>query len=203
MGDTIAGRLGAVGASHHLGQLPHHGRHAAARAAMHGARTSDWGSLKTSDRSTSRVGRAARRQHRVEHCATTTSSGAPAPTTTSSGARAATTTSSGALVATTTSSGAPPATTTSCGARAPATTSSGALVATTTSCGAPSGGDNIVWSTGTLQNIVWGNDCAGRNCQQTVWGSQQNGIVMGTATRDDNIVWSTVARRQHRVEHCW
>ena len=51
--------------------------------------------------------------------------------------------------------------------------------------------DNIVWSTGTLQNIVWGNDCGGRNCQQTLWGSQQNGIVMGTATRDDNIVWST------------
>ena len=54
------------------------------------------------------------------------------------------------------------------------------------------GGDNIVWSTGTLQNIVWGNDCGGRNCQQTVWGSQKNGIVMGTATRDDNIVWSTL-----------
>ena len=48
-----------------------------------------------------------------------------------------------------------------------------------------------MWSTGTLQNIVWGNDCGGRNCQQTVWGSQKNGIVMGTATRDDNIVWST------------
>jgi serine protease AprX len=53
------------------------------------------------------------------------------------------------------------------------------------------GDDNIVWSTGTLQNIVWGNDCAGRNCKQTVWGSEQNGIVMGTATREDNIVWST------------
>ena len=55
------------------------------------------------------------------------------------------------------------------------------------------GEDNIVWSTGTLQNVVWGGDCGGRNCQKVVWGEQLNGVVMGTAATDDNIVWSTAA----------
>jgi len=52
-------------------------------------------------------------------------------------------------------------------------------------------GDNIVWSTATVQNVVWGNDCGGPNCQKVLWGSQLNGVVMGTSTGADNIVWST------------
>ncbi len=65
------------------------------------------------------------------------------------------------------------------------------------------GDDNIVWSTGTLQNIVWGNDCAGRNCKQTVWGSQKNGVVMGTTAARRQHRLEHRRRRQHRVEHGW
>jgi serine protease AprX len=69
------------------------------------------------------------------------------------------------------------------------------------------GEDNIVWSTGTLQNVVWGNDCGGRNCQKVVWGSQLNGVVMGTSsgdnivwsTSDDNIVWSTAGPNNDNI----
>ncbi len=53
--------------------------------------------------------------------------------------------------------------------------------------------DNIVWSTGSVSNVVWGNDCGGPNCQKVLWGSLRDGAVMGTAAAGDNIVWSTGA----------
>jgi subtilisin family serine protease len=29
--------------------------------------------------------------------------------------------------------------------------------------------ENIVWSTAFAQNVVWGNDCGGRNCRKVIW----------------------------------
>ena len=125
MGDTIQGEWIAVGASPHLGQLPHHGRHAApGQQRMEHERP--WGSLETSTGARVVWGVAARRQHRVEHWqATTTSCGAPAPTTTSSGAR--------------------------CGDDNIVWSTGGDdnIVWST------GGDDNIVWSTGGDDNIVW------------------------------------------------
>jgi serine protease AprX len=59
-----------------------------------------------------------------------------------------------------------------------------------------SGGDdeNIVWSTAIAQNVVWGNDCGGRNCRKVIWGSRSaSGVIWGTADEAENIVWSTAA----------
>src|SRR5687768_10284741 len=51
--------------------------------------------------------------------------------------------------------------------------------------------ENIVWSTTVAQNVVWGNDCGGKNCRRKLWGSRTGGTVWGTASEDENIVWST------------
>jgi hypothetical protein len=56
---------------------------------------------------------------------------------------------------------------------------------------ARSGDENIVWSTAIAQNVVWGNDCGGKNCGTVIWGSRTGGTVWGTAAADENIVWST------------
>ena len=53
--------------------------------------------------------------------------------------------------------------------------------------------ENIVWSTAVAQNVVWGNDCGGKNCRRKIWGSRTAGTVWGTASEDENIVWSTAA----------
>jgi hypothetical protein len=53
------------------------------------------------------------------------------------------------------------------------------------------GDENIVWSTAVAQNVVWGNDCGGKNCTTVIWGSRAGGTVWGTAAPDENIVWST------------
>ena len=43
-----------------------------------------------------------------------------------------------------------------------------------------------------MQNIVWGNDCGGPNCQKVVWGSHAERHRSWARRRgDDNIVWST------------
>ena len=39
--------------------------------------------------------------------------------------------------------------------------------------------------------MVWGNDCNGKNCRKVIWGSRSGGQVWGTASDDENIVWST------------
>ncbi len=59
--------------------------------------------------------------------------------------------------------------------------------------------DNIVWSTAVVQNVVWGTDCGGRNCQRVLWGSTRNGIVYGAASDGDNIVWSTAIEAENIV----
>ena len=58
-------------------------------------------------------------------------------------------------------------------------------------------------------NIVWGTDCGGDDCDTVVWGTQDgdnivwgtaadgDNIVWGTAADGDNIVWGTRRRRQH------
>jgi hypothetical protein len=39
-------------------------------------------------------------------------------------------------------------------------------------------------------NIVWGMDCGGADCDDIVWGSMDgDNIVWGTAKDGDNIVW--------------
>ena len=42
-------------------------------------------------------------------------------------------------------------------------------------------------------NIVWGTDCGGADCDKIVWGAAADGdnIVWGTANDGDNIVWGT------------
>ena len=57
---------------------------------------------------------------------------------------------------------------------------------------------NIVWGTGTeneADNIVWGTECGGADCDNIVWGTSTEGdnIVWGTASEGegDNIVWGT------------
>ena len=42
-------------------------------------------------------------------------------------------------------------------------------------------------------NIVWGTDCGGADCDNTVWGVASDGdnIVWGTANDGDNVVWGT------------
>ena len=59
--------------------------------------------------------------------------------------------------------------------------------------------ENIVWSTATAQNVVWGNDCGGKNCRQRIWGSRAGGTVWGTAAADENIVWSTAAAEDENI----
>jgi hypothetical protein len=44
-----------------------------------------------------------------------------------------------------------------------------------------------------VQNVVWGADCNGRNCTRTIWGARSSDAIWGTASADDNIVWSTAA----------
>jgi hypothetical protein len=52
--------------------------------------------------------------------------------------------------------------------------------------------DQIVWSTAHVKNVVWGNDCGGGNCKRRLWGARaRNGTIWGTASSDDQIVWST------------
>ena len=52
------------------------------------------------------------------------------------------------------------------------------------------GVDNIVW--GSLDNIVWGTDCGGADCDNIVWGEFFDNIVWGNAEGLDNIVWGTL-----------
>jgi serine protease AprX len=56
--------------------------------------------------------------------------------------------------------------------------------------------DNIVWGSGTDENIVWGTECGGADCENIVWGSACDAdgcenIVWGTAQPGDNIVWGS------------
>jgi hypothetical protein len=51
-----------------------------------------------------------------------------------------------------------------------------------------------VWGTANGDdNIVWGTDCGGDDCDNVVWGTADgdDNIVWGTANGDDNIVWGT------------
>jgi hypothetical protein len=51
-----------------------------------------------------------------------------------------------------------------------------------------------VWGTANGDdNIVWGTDCGGGDCDNVVWGTTDgdDNIVWGTADGDDNIVWGT------------
>ena len=54
--------------------------------------------------------------------------------------------------------------------------------------------DNIVWGVGGGENIVWGADCAGADCDNIVWGARTDGsdadnIVWGNSEGAENIVW--------------
>ena len=82
----------------------------------------------------------------------------------------------------TTSSGVRPRTT-SFGVRR-RTTSSGAR-RRTTSFGARA--DNIIWGS----NVVWGSACAGRDCENIIWGSVDPGenIIWGSGR--ENIIWGS------------
>jgi hypothetical protein len=50
-------------------------------------------------------------------------------------------------------------------------------------------GNNIVWGDSADDNIVWGNDCGGADCDNIVWGNNADNIVWGNAEGIDNIVW--------------
>ena len=59
---------------------------------------------------------------------------------------------------------------------------------------ATGGRNNIVWATALGENVVWGEDCDGNDCQRTLWGTENNGEVWGTAQPTDNVVWATGGR---------
>ena len=42
-------------------------------------------------------------------------------------------------------------------------------------------------------NVVWGTDCGGADCDNTVWGVASDGdnVVWGVASEGDNVVWGT------------
>jgi hypothetical protein len=51
-----------------------------------------------------------------------------------------------------------------------------------------------VWGTARGDdNIVWGTDCGGADCDNVVWGVADglDNIVWGTASLGDNVVWGT------------
>jgi serine protease AprX len=53
-----------------------------------------------------------------------------------------------------------------------------------------SGDDNIVWGdSGDDDNIVWGDECGGGNCDNIVWGSGGGDNIVWGDNGDDNIVW--------------
>ena len=54
--------------------------------------------------------------------------------------------------------------------------------------------NNIVWATALGENVVWGDDCDGNDCARTLWGTETNGEVWGTAQLTDNVVWATGGR---------
>ena len=62
--------------------------------------------------------------------------------------------------------------------------------------GTSADGDNFVWGTGADENIVWGTECGGADCENIVWGSLCDAagcdnIVWGNLLASDNIVWGT------------
>jgi hypothetical protein len=55
---------------------------------------------------------------------------------------------------------------------------------------------DVVWGPSTEDNIVWGTACGGSDCANTVWGLDCDrdacgGVVWGTSSDEDNIVWGT------------
>ena len=59
-------------------------------------------------------------------------------------------------------------------------------------------GVSVAWgdAAGARENVVWGNECGGADCDDIVWGAacdanECDNIVWGTATEADNIVWGT------------
>jgi hypothetical protein len=45
-----------------------------------------------------------------------------------------------------------------------------------------------------MDNIVWGTDCGGADCDNVIWGTADvDNIVWGTASDIDNVVWGTSA----------
>ena len=45
---------------------------------------------------------------------------------------------------------------------------------------------------GAGRGVDWGTDCGGADCDQVVWGTDdQNNIIWGTANDGDNIIWGT------------
>jgi hypothetical protein len=52
----------------------------------------------------------------------------------------------------------------------------------------------VVWGTASDgDNVVWGTDCGGADCEDVVWGLALDGdnIIWGTAQDGDNVVWGT------------
>jgi serine protease AprX len=55
---------------------------------------------------------------------------------------------------------------------------------------ATSGGRNIVWATDVAENVVWGEQCGGRNCTNVIWGTELDARASATSG-GRNIVWAT------------
>ena len=51
-----------------------------------------------------------------------------------------------------------------------------------------------IWGTAFSDNIIWGTDCGGADCDATIWGTADSAnIIWGTAQDGDNIIWGTSA----------
>jgi serine protease AprX len=53
--------------------------------------------------------------------------------------------------------------------------------------------NNIIWGTSLDgDNIIWGTECGGADCDKVVWGTADlDNIIWGTANDGDNIIWGT------------
>jgi len=51
---------------------------------------------------------------------------------------------------------------------------------------------NVVWGTSVDENVVWGTDCGGADCENVVWGTvDAANVVWGTADGSENVLWGT------------
>ena len=164
------GRVDRLGAAHHLGQLPRHRRRAAARQQRLGGRR-PLGRAEDAAGAPVVWGANERRQHRLEH-----GQQRRREHRLEHGQRRRRNIVWSTSARTRTSSGARPAATTR--------TSSGARRRTLD--------DNIVWSTATAQNVVWGNDCGGNELPAADLGIARWRHGLG----------HRVGGREHRLEHC-
>ena len=51
------------------------------------------------------------------------------------------------------------------------------------------GADTIVWGSEPLVNVVWGDTCAGADCEGTLWATSDDDIVVWGNSDGDIVVW--------------